>query len=159
MFEQIIDMLGIPNIMCSCLITVTLLLCAITDAKKGVIWPALTLSCGGIAVVGSLLLYQVYPWSGVIGGFVGFIPYVILAWKEKCGGGDALLMFATGLCLGVFAVSLLILITTALFFGYTAILSKKAQSNESKDTRYPYAPFVFAAWVLLSTTGFFILYL
>lgn len=35
MIVKIIDMLGIPNIMCCCLITVMLLICTITDIKNG----------------------------------------------------------------------------------------------------------------------------
>lgn len=159
MFNYSLEMLGVPNTMCCGIATLMLCACAITDLKKREIYPVLVLVCAGAAVTGSLLFYGTYPLHGFIGGLIGFIPYLFLAWKGKCGGGDALLMFAAGLCLGVFAVSLLMLITTALFFGYAVVLSKRIQKDESKDKQYPYAPFVFAAWILLSASGFFILYL
>ena len=126
MIVKIIDMLGIPNIMCCCLITVMLLICTITDIKKREIWPVLTISCACLAVAGSLLLFHTYPWSGVVGGLVGFVPHILLAWKGKCGGGDALMMLAAGLCLGVFAVSLLMLIATILFFRLCGSSVKKS---------------------------------
>ena len=131
-----------------------LLLLSYIDLRTGLLPDLLTFPLGGAGMAVSI--YAGNWQSAVAGGVVGYALIAGLAafWRaqrgyEGIGLGDAKLLAACGLWIGVFALPVVLLIASGFGLAVALTVSKKAR-RASEQVAIPFGPFLaigaWAAW-------------
>ena len=118
--------------------------------------PIWMLALGGCLAVWAAACVRGFTWADGAEMLKGCIPGVILllmaAATGKAGVADGIVLIFLGICTGgtvCLAVFMLSLLFISLFSGILLALRRAG-----RDTRLPYLPFLFAAWLLTQTLIF-----
>ena len=146
-------MIVLYEIVMNVLLLTALIIAAIYDYNRRIIpifiFPVLFL----FITLLSVLTGQFHFWDSLLGVYIGFISFLMMAVFYGGGGGDIIMMSALGGILGSRDVMYLIFASGLIYVVFSLIVltafSMKGKCRDALKKQYPYAPFVLAGWILL----------